>query len=171
MKSVIEYLTERALSTKVVELIDMPELVAVAHDGTIKELEDLLDIGANPNILDNRYGASPLMFASIEKSILKIDMLIKYGADVNFPNYKGVTALMYGARQNDNVDTVKELLKLGADPLLKDNEGRTALFYAILAKDLNSVKVLAKLTPKIKANLEGYIADDKISTFLEEYYS
>ena len=54
---------------------------------------------------------------------------IKTGADVNFQNGQGNSALHFASHRGD-VDVVETLLKLKANPKLVTSEGNTALMYA-----------------------------------------
>ena len=58
-----------------------------------------------------------------------IELLLKYGANINAVNTDGDTALIYAvfAKRTDNVKT---LLQHGADPEIKNEEQMTALSYA-----------------------------------------
>lgn len=58
-----------------------------------------------------------------------IQEVLKKGADVNLPNPKGYTALMFAANLG-LVDNVKSLLAHGADATLKSDDGETALSLA-----------------------------------------
>ena len=68
-------------------------------------------------------GRTPLFYASRAGSLVDINDLVKYGANVNHKSVKGQTAL-YKAR---TYETVMLLLKYGADYTITDNKGRTAI--------------------------------------------
>jgi Ankyrin repeats (many copies)/Protein of unknown function (DUF1573) len=58
-----------------------------------------------------------------------IATVLKEGADVNMPDQRGETALMYAAVCG-LVENVKTLLANGADPTVKTDDGWTALMFA-----------------------------------------
>ena len=47
-----------------------------------------------------------------------VEAISKFGADLNFQDSKGLTALMYAARKN-KAEVCELLIKYGADPTLK----------------------------------------------------
>jgi len=67
-----------------------------------------------------------------EEELPSLKALIKDGADINFKNKDGRTALMFMAEHARTVQ-IGNLLKLGADATLTDNHGKSALHYAALA--------------------------------------
>jgi hypothetical protein len=120
------------------------------REDKIKNIENLLKSGANPNSLHGNHGyyinlpstsasglivygeASPLMVAN---SIDVVALLLSYGADINFQDNHGLTALMIytyfftmGESQYENIFLL--LIEKGADINRRDNLGRTALYYA-----------------------------------------
>lgn len=91
----------------------------------------LLSMGADPNV-QNKHGKTALFDAAvIARNAEMVRLLIKYGADVNLKNYKGVSPLLGIIRlfvnssesttRNDAKEVIIELLKAGADTnVLKD---------------------------------------------------
>ena len=62
----------------------------------------LLEHNALPEIIDESSGRTPLMFSVLLKTTIKIStLLINFNANVNFPDYKMVTALMIAASNKD----------------------------------------------------------------------
>lgn len=79
----------------------------------------------------------PLLFAASERNIPLVQMLINKGADVNYQDSKGVSALMWACGQpianadwapqtEGQYELTKLLLEHGADPTLRSNQKRTA---------------------------------------------
>lgn len=75
-----------------------------------------------------------MKYTSIVRSI------VEKGADINFTDDWGNTALMFAA-YNGRERVVKELLDLGADINIRNHDGRDALS---LAKNPEVVKMLSR---------------------------
>jgi ankyrin repeat protein/beta-lactamase regulating signal transducer with metallopeptidase domain len=86
----------------------------------------LIDVSANPNVKDNKQGATPLMLAH---DALLAERLISKGADVRLKSQTGTTALhiacIFGIK-----DLAELLIRSGADINARDNYGATPLFRA-----------------------------------------
>lgn len=131
------------------------ELLAGIRAKQRKEVELLLKRGADPDVMDDRgvpAGAMALQLREMQilqvlldagasaNAIFKIipfndetaaavEMLIKYGADVNVKRANEVTPLMMAVIAGSQ-DQVKRLLKEGADVNAHDDRQYTALFQA-----------------------------------------
>ncbi len=104
-------------------------------------LAALLDAGADPNrpdkIMPNAYqGDSPLMsvvgssfYETAEGNLAAAKLLIAHGANPNFKNAAGNTALHYAVNVG-NLELVRLLLDNKADPNAENNNGTTPLAYA-----------------------------------------
>ena len=105
----------------------------------------LLEHGADPNALENysRYSALHMAFdynyhilynyniPDREKyRIEAIELLVKYGAKINFQDDLGMTVL-HKAVGKYAYSTAKLLMTLGSDPNIRDNFGRSALEVAL----------------------------------------
>ncbi|KAL8610984.1 hypothetical protein ACOMHN_042600 [Nucella lapillus] len=81
--------------------------------------------------------------AAAKKPFLEaIDKLIEYGADVNFQNRAGKTALMIACASN-MLESVRALRKHNADYYIYDNGGCTAIHWAVDARNVKLVDWLA----------------------------
>jgi len=91
------------------------ELANAVRNGNISKANDLLDAGADINSTDD-CGNTPLMQAIWFRKKDMIKFLLEKGADVNFKNKKGVTALAKASQRHwlDDADTVKLLIEAGA---------------------------------------------------------
>lgn len=107
-------------------------LIVASAKSRISILNELLVLGANPNITDDD-NKTPLMYA-IGESDDRIRIcfnLIQAGADINAQDNYGKTALMEAANLG-SPSSVKLLIKMNADINIKDVEGKSALDYALL---------------------------------------
>jgi ankyrin repeat protein len=74
-------------------------------------------------------------------NISAVRILLDNGADVNFRNRSGLTALHHAVVHN-RLETAQELVKREADVNIKDDRGKTALYYSILRKNESIAKFL-----------------------------
>jgi len=114
------------------------ELLAKAsREGNLKTAELLLSSGVNPDAPD-RYGATPLYYASSGNKVEMLQLLLAYHADPNAPvkmnRRKDDTdppngALQYAAGYG-NIRIISTLLAAAAEINTKGAQGRTALHFA-----------------------------------------
>jgi ankyrin repeat protein len=76
-----------------------------------------------------RYGYTPLIWAASNGNKEIILLLLSKGAEINFVNKDGGSALWY-AVTNQKVGTLRLLLEKGADPNIKFMDSQTPLEYA-----------------------------------------
>lgn len=94
---------------------------------------------------------SPLIFATEELNRQAVEILVKNGADVNFVDTKGNTALIYAIQEgsymrsfpNSIIEIVKTLVEAGADVNIK-GDWHTPIEAAIYAKEMAIVKYLVE---------------------------
>ncbi|MBL8953567.1 MAG: ankyrin repeat domain-containing protein, partial [Myxococcaceae bacterium] len=115
---------------------------AAFERGDFSAVKLLIECGANPDVLDDTWGETPLMGALRAKSTGSAE-LVKYAKALDVQDPYGVTALMLAAEANDAAAT-KALLERGANQKLKSKEGKTALS---IAEDVRSTEVIALLAP------------------------
>jgi N-acyl-D-amino-acid deacylase len=89
-------------------------------------LKDILHRGTPPDVR-TRDGTTPLMVAALHGSAEMVELLLEHGADTRAVNQRGVTALLWGAR---DADKVRLLLGRGADPNARSDLGNTPLMVA-----------------------------------------
>ena len=82
-----------------------------------------------------------LIWAAKRNNADEIKKLIENGADVEFTDDEGVTALIYAA-QGGNVEAIKILIEKGADIEAKDKHGCTALVYAAQFNNTDAIITL-----------------------------
>ena len=91
----------------------------------------------NPNFTSpfEDGGVTPLMFLTImsvldEKTVVEnIKLLLDNGADINFQNYNGLTALMFAVKKN-SIRAIRLLLKFNPNFFIKDKNGQTVFDLA-----------------------------------------
>lgn len=100
----------------------------------------LLSCVPNLKEVKNHKGDTPLITASREGLLKSVQTLLKAGADVNYTNLAGFTALQVAVNKTE-VEIVKELLKAGAI-VRNDRE-----LYDAMQKDLKAQKnaILAEI--------------------------
>lgn len=101
-------------------------------------LEILLSRSAKPT---NDGLLSPLMQAIVSGLDMAVQLLLEKGADVNYANSCGKTAL-YQAIKKNNEKLVAELLDKGASVHYKDSFGSTAIHTAASTGNLNILKTI-----------------------------
>ena len=95
----------------------------------------------NPNLQDNR-GNTPLIIAAERGWGDGVQILLKYGANVNTANTSGETPLIRAVQVHD-IDVARQLLAAGANPDRTDNvTGKSARDYA---RDETRYPQIAKL--------------------------
>ena len=89
-------------------------------------LRSLLRRGTPPDVRDGE-GTTPLMYASLHGSAEMVELLLKHGADPRAANKRGVTSLLWGAR---DAKKVRLLISHEADPNARTELGNTPLMVA-----------------------------------------
>src|SRR5258708_27104513 len=120
------------------KLGDIPPLMLAAYKGDLREIERLIQNGADVNAR-NDVNNTALHFAAggspasqiYYGSPSAVAYLIERGADVNAQNDTGTTPLM-DAVVNDNLETTKILIAHGADVNKVSKYDETALSMAVL---------------------------------------
>ncbi len=113
-------------------------------DYDLDRVEVLLDLGANPNLI-NTVGATPIfgVAAAVIEGIFDkkalvaiIRKLVNAGADVNFQNKKGRTILHFLAALDNSIPEIwNELFNVGADLSIKDKRGMNAMEFGWTTKN------------------------------------
>jgi ankyrin repeat protein len=129
-----------------------PYLILACEYGIPSMLNPLLEM--RPGIVNMRRsdGASALMFSCQRTfpdvdSFYMINTLLEAGANPNFKDTDGNTALINAIEFNQTADVIEALLKKGADINLKNNKGETA---RIIATKFNRPDIAELLTKPIR---------------------
>ena len=104
-------------------------LFQAIRQGDITLLQDIVRRGTPPDVRAND-GTTPLMYAALHGSAAMVELLLQHGADPQAANDRGVTALLWGAR---DAEKVRLLLGSGADPHARSALGNTPLMVAAAA--------------------------------------
>jgi ankyrin repeat protein len=94
----------------------------------IKQIEFLLENGADINGRDAEHNETPLILAVKFADVALVDLLLEAGAEVNARDDKGRTALFYVPVLSDKFNL---LLLAGANLHIRDNEGNSVLMRKI----------------------------------------
>ncbi|XP_060600232.1 serine/threonine-protein phosphatase 6 regulatory ankyrin repeat subunit C-like isoform X2 [Ruditapes philippinarum] len=103
--------------------------------------QDIIDIG-------DMYGRTTLHIAVKHAAVEGVKILLKYGADIDNVDEKGITPLNYvcGDKEvsaEDRTEIVRILIEAGANPNCRDfMEGRTALQRAMITGNVEVVEML-----------------------------
>ncbi len=111
--------------------VGIPPTTLLVHailNGNPGTTEWLISKGADINLLVD--GWSPLMYASRSNGLKNISLLLEAGADIEYADPEGNTALFHAAASG-NPKTLKRLLKHGANLYRKNSAWHTAYDIAI----------------------------------------
>lgn len=134
------------------------------------------------NKISETTGYTPLGIASILGKIECINVIIKYGAQINLRDKYGRTALHHIIRENTNIDCAITLINAGINinAKIKNNNGNkfTALHIACVFGEYNIIKLLLKhgadKTLKTKSGLSALdiaINNKMVDHSIEKVYS
>lgn len=115
------------------------------YNGHVDIIERLLERGCDPNKFLNEE--SPLIKAvkSMRNNTDILDILLKYGADVNYKDIFGNTALFYAK----NTNTLNKLVLYGANVNELNNKYHSPLYYAIENYRHDLVRAILNFGPVI----------------------
>ncbi len=115
-------------------------LVVAANEGRIADLRELLDMGADANLKDEK-GTPLISTAAANGQADLVAALIGKKADVEARNSSGFTPLMHAVK-NGRTETARVLLLWHADPNAKSPMGQTVLDIAKTRGDAEMVSLL-----------------------------
>jgi uncharacterized protein len=95
-------------------------------------------------------GTTPLHWAAHDGDVVKVDAMIRAGANVNARNRFSSTPL-YEAALNGNTEVIKKLLKAKADPDAVNEGGMTALMIVVRTPNVEAAQALIKARANVNA--------------------
>lgn len=145
-------------------------LFRAVRNGTVRDIEQLLGKGGDPNLRDSMTGDTPLRLAAGLNRLSIAKTLLEAGADPNLGNALDSMPLhvavsgrqdRHGEERSPNLRLAQLLLAYGADPDARDCDGRKALdfaadpgpFVALLAKRLSKRLPASRAKPVAKERL------------------
>jgi ankyrin repeat protein len=118
-------------------------LLTASVQGKLTNVRHLLKKGASPNaIMQDRNKRSALILASAAGHENVVSELLRLGANVNYKDNAGLSAISWSALRIKN-KVAKLLLVWNADINTHDNNGNTPLMYAVGTHNIELLKMLA----------------------------
>ena len=120
-------------------------LWAAAFADNVEAIDLLVKSGASldPVVEDE----TPFLGAIKWSRFSAAERLLRHGADVNFQNSKGVTALHMVLKKNSDRKHVEMLLRHGADPTIRSKDGKTSLDLVARRRDKTYFDLLSRKGP------------------------
>lgn len=116
---------------------------AAQAGGNPKLCEILIDKGI-PVDSRNKYGATPLMFAILNRNKPEVDVLLKHGADVMAQNFNKWTLLHYAAKAGYDLSICEILIEKGIPVDAPNNYKATPLMLAAMHGNTDWVNLLIR---------------------------
>lgn len=118
-------------------------LLTASVQGKLTNVRRLLKIGASPNaIMQDRNKRNALILASAAGHEGVVSELLRLGANVNYKDNAGLSAISWSAIRVKN-KVAKLLLVWDADINTHDNNGNTPLMYAVGTHNVELLTMLA----------------------------
>ncbi len=133
-----------ALARLLLEKGSSPEysLWAVAFSDDMEAIDLLVKSGASIDPVTE--DETPFLGAIKWSRFAAAERLLRHGANVNFQNSKGATALHLVLEKNSDRKHVEMLLRHGADPTIRDKQGLSPLDVVAKRRDKTYFNLLSK---------------------------
>ena len=134
-------------------------------DGKIHCSSEIMELLLQRGVaLDNHHWCcdyTALMFAARAGSETVVQLLIRYGADLNKSRLNGQNALTMAAYKG-NAKVVEILIKAGADLYVKDKRGEDVLSFAVMSGDKECIVTVLKHWRRLKRCDIESLEDSKV---------
>ncbi|KAA8494947.1 Ankyrin repeat domain-containing protein 29 [Porphyridium purpureum] len=126
-----------------------------AQNGNVRELRQLIELGADVECASSSTGDTALLTAADNGHVEFLHGLLELGADTEKRNACGETALIVAASKG-HTRCVCALLEYGANARAQTNPGRSSLVYAVLlGNEKCADELLAHGADENEADLKG----------------
>lgn len=122
-------------------------LWAAAFAENVKAIDLLVRSGAKLDPVTE--DETPFLGAIKWSRFVGAERLLRHGANVNFQNSKGLTALHLVLKKNSDRKHVEMLLRHGADPTIKSRDGKSPLDRVRNRRDKTYVNLLQARRPDV----------------------
>jgi len=142
-----EFLVSEIIKNGDIDKITNYDVYLAIIEDKFKILDILLQNGADVNKIDNEYHQPIFMFIkNYDKinSMNTLDVILKYGPDLDIKNKSNDTPLIFATKKNYN-EIVKRLLDFGADPFITDDNMDNILTIAIKNDNLVLINMLYQI--------------------------
>jgi uncharacterized protein len=140
-------------------------LARAIERGDLPGLRELLERGTNPNAVDPDLGSSIVELGVRMADAHALSLLRQYGADIDFADRSGSTALSQAVSASDANESVVALLAAGANPNTPDRRGWTPLHHAAVYGFRRNVAALVRSgADRSLVTNEGQTAEDLATT-------
>ena len=130
--AVVEMLLAAGARTNAAQVGGATPLMTAARTGSVRVVEALLAHGAEVGAATTETRQTALMWATAERHLDVVHMLLAAGADVHRSSTRGFTPLLFAARNGD-IETAGALLDAGAGINDAGSDGSQALPLAIIS--------------------------------------
>lgn len=138
--SQISTLSEQEATQELITIIEKFNGVGFPEPETINRINELLELGANPNAKNNKN--KPILLLATEKWQKEIiTALLQYGANPDIQDNAFNSPLLEATHYN-LAEIVSILLAAGANPNIKDNKGNTPLRRALRLDHIKIINLL-----------------------------
>ena len=130
-KAVIHTMIKNGADVNAKNMFNETPLMKANKNGNIDATKELLNAGADHNMLDG-FGDA-WVHRAIDGGYKQelIQTMIDHGADVNATNKHNETAFMKACKTG-NVDAIKLLLSVGANPNINNDDGQTWIHHTVI---------------------------------------